>query len=137
MRHTTAAAATGGVVQWKTEGGRCAACSAEAHSEGTARLTHQRQSAPAAAHAEGLGAAAAVAAAAALLPGAAALVIKPATANTFGNQSVTFTSDMPVRWRVVPHQGMPSWVLVSESLYQITVRAGRTGAPPGGRPPPA
>ena len=35
---------------------------------------------------------------------AVGIAIRPASANSFSNQSITFTADVPVRWNVVPHK---------------------------------
>ena len=43
-------------------------------------------------------------AAAAALPGVRAVSITPTTANSFSNQTVTFRSDVPVRWNIVPRE---------------------------------
>lgn len=65
----------------------------------------------------------------ALLVGTAqGLTIKPGTANSFTNETITFTADVPVRWNVVPRQGRPNFQVVMQNLQQIRIRAGNIGA---------
>lgn len=56
------------------------------------------------------------------------LTIKPLTGNSFTNETITFTSDTPVRWNVVPRHGRPNFFIVMENLLQIRIRAGNIGA---------